>query len=386
MKVLKLYAWESHFKNVIENLRKVEYKWLSAVQMLKAYNGFLLGERGVNLSSGQKQRIQLARALYQDADIYLLDDPFSAVDAHTCSSLFNEYVMAALSTKTVLLVTHQVDFLPAFDSVLLMSDGEIPQATPYHRFLASSREFQDLVNAHRKLLAPKGLKSKRVVDRTAWSTCAVVLSSSALCMVLLPPGTFSSATLCIPSNARLPSLQGEKLIRELNFFPKESINIVDPNDVFAAPVAPRIVEKHFKFPNFADPDVSAEDLGHHVGYYTIQHSHAARITKQWEDKGWNQWFWSDWKIGILDFSQLEKTMDSLAFLQDGGKYASEGPLKGILGYTDEEVVSNDFVGDSRSSIFDANAGMGLNASFMELVSCNRVLDLIEHMALVAASN
>ena len=48
-----------------------------------------IGERGVNLSGGQKQRIQLARALYQNADIYLLDDPFSAVDAQTASSLFN---------------------------------------------------------------------------------------------------------------------------------------------------------------------------------------------------------------------------------------------------------------------------------------------------------
>lgn len=48
-----------------------------------------IGERGVNLSGGQKQRIQLARALYQNADVYLLDDPFSAVDAHTASSLFN---------------------------------------------------------------------------------------------------------------------------------------------------------------------------------------------------------------------------------------------------------------------------------------------------------
>lgn len=48
-----------------------------------------IGERGVNLSGGQKQRIQLARALYQDADMYLLDDPFSAVDAHTATSLFN---------------------------------------------------------------------------------------------------------------------------------------------------------------------------------------------------------------------------------------------------------------------------------------------------------
>ncbi|KAK9181912.1 hypothetical protein WN944_025053 [Citrus x changshan-huyou] len=109
-----------------------------------------IGERGVNLSGGQKQRIQLARALYQDADIYLLDDPFSAVDAHTASSLFNDYVMEALSGKVVLLVTHQVDFLPAFDSVLLMSDGEILRAAPYHQLLASSKEFQELVNAHKE--------------------------------------------------------------------------------------------------------------------------------------------------------------------------------------------------------------------------------------------
>ncbi|XP_042480944.1 ABC transporter C family member 10-like [Macadamia integrifolia] len=108
-----------------------------------------IGERGVNLSGGQKQRIQLARALYQDADIYLLDDPFSAVDAHTAMSLFNEYVMGALLGKAVLLVTHQVDFLPAFDSVLLMSDGEILHGAPYYQLLASTQEFQDLVNAHK---------------------------------------------------------------------------------------------------------------------------------------------------------------------------------------------------------------------------------------------
>lgn len=48
-----------------------------------------IGERGVHLSGGQKQRVQLARALYKNADIYLLDDPFSAVDAHTAASLFN---------------------------------------------------------------------------------------------------------------------------------------------------------------------------------------------------------------------------------------------------------------------------------------------------------
>ncbi|KAJ7969844.1 ABC transporter C family member 10-like [Quillaja saponaria] len=121
-----------------------------------------IGERGVNLSGGQKQRLQLARALYQNADIYLLDDPFSAVDAHTATSLFNEYVMGALTGKTVLLVTHQVDFLPAFDSVLLMSDGEILQAGPYHHLLTSNQEFQELVNAHKETAG-----SERLADYTS---------------------------------------------------------------------------------------------------------------------------------------------------------------------------------------------------------------------------
>eukprot|EP00253_Pinus_taeda_P030801 PITA_30801 len=108
-----------------------------------------IGERGVNLSGGQKQRIQLARALYQDSDIYLLDDPFSAVDVHTANNLFKQYIMGALSKKTVILVTHQIDFLPAFDAILLMLDGEIHQAGKYQELLVSSEAFRDLVNAHK---------------------------------------------------------------------------------------------------------------------------------------------------------------------------------------------------------------------------------------------
>jgi ABC-type multidrug transport system fused ATPase/permease subunit len=56
----------------------------------------VIGDRGINLSGGQKQRVQLARALYQDADIYLLDDPFSAVDAHTGSDLFKVCINVSL--------------------------------------------------------------------------------------------------------------------------------------------------------------------------------------------------------------------------------------------------------------------------------------------------
>ncbi|KAF5731220.1 ABC transporter C family member 10-like [Tripterygium wilfordii] len=133
-----------------------------------------IGERGVNLSGGQKQRIQLARALYWDADIYILDDPFSAVDAETATSLFNEYVMGALSRKTVLLVTHQVDFLPAFDNILLMSDGEILRAGSYNQLLALSQEFVDLVNAHKETAGSERLADVSSPPRHGTSTKEII--------------------------------------------------------------------------------------------------------------------------------------------------------------------------------------------------------------------
>ncbi|KAK1677416.1 hypothetical protein QYE76_038264 [Lolium multiflorum] len=107
-----------------------------------------IGERGINLSGGQKQRIQLARAVYQDCDIYLLDDIFSAVDAHTGSSIFKECLKGILKNKTVLLVTHQVDFLRNVDSVFVMKNGAIIQSGNYGDLLDSCSDFLALVTAH----------------------------------------------------------------------------------------------------------------------------------------------------------------------------------------------------------------------------------------------
>ncbi|OEL25167.1 ABC transporter C family member 7 [Dichanthelium oligosanthes] len=112
----------------------------------------VIGERGINLSGGQKQRIQIARALYQDADIYLFDDPFSAVDAHTGSHLFKECLLGALASKTVVYVTHQIEFLPAADLILVIKDGRIAQAGKYNDILDSGEEFMELVGAHKDAL------------------------------------------------------------------------------------------------------------------------------------------------------------------------------------------------------------------------------------------
>ncbi|KAA8540301.1 hypothetical protein F0562_024136 [Nyssa sinensis] len=111
-----------------------------------------IGQRGINMSGGQKQRIQLARAVYNDADIYLLDDPFSAVDAQTAAILFNDCVMAALQKKTVILVTHQVEFLSEVDIILVMGGGQVTQSGSYKELLMAGTAFEQLVNAHKNAI------------------------------------------------------------------------------------------------------------------------------------------------------------------------------------------------------------------------------------------
>ncbi|KAL6841672.1 hypothetical protein ACP4OV_028501 [Aristida adscensionis] len=107
-----------------------------------------IGQRGLNMSGGQKQRIQLARAVYNDADVYLLDDPFSAVDAHTAAVLFYDCGMTALAEKTIVLVTHQVEFLTETDRILVMEGGQVTQQGKYAELLESGTPFEKLVSAH----------------------------------------------------------------------------------------------------------------------------------------------------------------------------------------------------------------------------------------------
>ncbi|CDY11440.1 BnaA09g40060D [Brassica napus] len=118
------------------------------LQMMEFGDQTEIGERGINLSGGQKQRIQLARAVYQEADVYLLDDVFSAVDAHTGSDIFKKCVRGALKGKTVLLVTHQVDFLHNVDCILVMRDGMIVQSGKYDELVSNGLDFGALVAAH----------------------------------------------------------------------------------------------------------------------------------------------------------------------------------------------------------------------------------------------
>ena len=84
-----------------------------------------IGEKGINLSGGQKQRISLARAVYAEADIIILDDCLSAVDAHVGKHLFEKCIRGVLKEKTVIFVTHQSHFLPYADRVIVIDKGVI---------------------------------------------------------------------------------------------------------------------------------------------------------------------------------------------------------------------------------------------------------------------
>ncbi|KAM6934339.1 ATP-binding cassette sub-family C member 4-like [Xenentodon cancila] len=104
-----------------------------------------VGDRGANLSGGQKARLSLARAVYQDADIYLLDDPLSAVDAEVGRHLFEECICGLLKKKPRVLVTHQLQYLKAADQIVVLKEGQMVARGTYGELQTSGLDFTSLL-------------------------------------------------------------------------------------------------------------------------------------------------------------------------------------------------------------------------------------------------
>uniref|UniRef100_G5E701 Multidrug resistance-associated protein 4 n=1 Tax=Loxodonta africana TaxID=9785 RepID=G5E701_LOXAF len=115
------------------------------LQLLEDGDLTVIGDRGATLSGGQKARINLARAVYQDADIYLLDDPLSAVDAEVSRHLFELCICQTLHEKITILVTHQLQYLKAASQILILKDGKMVQKGTYTEFLKSGLDFGSLL-------------------------------------------------------------------------------------------------------------------------------------------------------------------------------------------------------------------------------------------------
>lgn len=105
----------------------------------------IVGDRGANLSGGQKARVSLARAVYQDADIYLLDDPLSAVDAEVGRHLFEECICGLLRKKPRILVTHQLQYLKAADQIVVLKEGQMVARGTYSELQGSGLDFPSLL-------------------------------------------------------------------------------------------------------------------------------------------------------------------------------------------------------------------------------------------------
>ncbi|XP_031596637.1 multidrug resistance-associated protein 5 [Oreochromis aureus] len=120
-----------------------------------------IGERGANLSGGQRQRVSLARALYSERPILLLDDPVSAVDACVGSHIFSKAIRGAAKGKTILFVTHQLQYLPECDVVILMKDGQIAEHGTHAQLIGKDRNYAMLFNSmQQENLVKEKLKSK----------------------------------------------------------------------------------------------------------------------------------------------------------------------------------------------------------------------------------
>ena len=119
--ILFFHPFDSQKYNKILKISEL----LPDLEILKGGDMTEIGEKGINLSGGQKARISIARALYSDSDIYLLDDPISALDAHVGRNIINNAICDYLKNKTRILVTHAIQYCNKADRIVYMKEGRI---------------------------------------------------------------------------------------------------------------------------------------------------------------------------------------------------------------------------------------------------------------------
>lgn len=128
-----------------------------------------IGERGINLSGGQKARVGLARAVYANKDIILMDDPVSALDAQVKKSIFKEVIMGVLKDKTRILATHAIDFLDVCDSIICLDKGNVVFQGHYNEVKDNEymKKLMDIHQSHKKLqeeAAKKAAEKKAKIE------------------------------------------------------------------------------------------------------------------------------------------------------------------------------------------------------------------------------
>jgi ABC-type multidrug transport system fused ATPase/permease subunit len=137
-----------------------------------------IGEKGINLSGGQKQRVSIARAVYADADIYLLDDCLSAVDSQVGHHIFDRVIKGALKDKAVLLVSHNLQLLPQADKVVLLDNNRALYVGPFENFLSVDHDLAKRCKDNAQQHAEAQQESESALTITTKEDAVAVVASS----------------------------------------------------------------------------------------------------------------------------------------------------------------------------------------------------------------
>ncbi|XP_011701007.1 PREDICTED: multidrug resistance-associated protein 4-like isoform X2 [Wasmannia auropunctata] len=124
----------------------------------------LVGDKGILLSGGQKARISLARAVYRQADLYLLDDPLSAVDTRVARRLHSKCITEYLHDRTRILVTHQLQFLKQADHIVVLNEGCVKMRGSYNELVQSNKDFIGIMDNLCNDAQKKKVKMKKVSE------------------------------------------------------------------------------------------------------------------------------------------------------------------------------------------------------------------------------
>nr|XP_034300520.1 multidrug resistance-associated protein 4 isoform X1 [Crassostrea gigas] len=132
------------------------------LELMRLGDQTLVGERGLLLSGGQKARLTLARTVYREADVYLLDDPLGAVDTEVGNHLFQRCICELLRGKTRILVTHQLQYLRSADRIVVLTEGNVVSVGTYDELVSQGTEFSSILTKHDKDMEEKDERQEKL--------------------------------------------------------------------------------------------------------------------------------------------------------------------------------------------------------------------------------